>query len=207
MNNQNSSWLLDSQTRASNPGRVHVNRITWLVNYPLWPVTWSVLLGLAVVFALLLHWSIWFAAALLLLVNWLYWQQVSAHFSEGCANPGMVVQTNPVLIAVATDLTKGVGAFPVVKIFEKNMKTVNGLPPQPGTRLATIALYSASANDEDPHWEDFDPRLVNCGNSSPAAVQQVMATFTESDWQKLHYAINTLPRPFVPGLYHVKSRF
>lgn len=205
MSDEQRDWIMDRTTQASNPGHVKVSKITWLTHYPLWPFIWTTLLFLSMALAFSFHWLFDFPAVILLLMNWLYWQRVSAHFTHGDANPGLVVSTNPVLIAVTTDLSKGVGEFPVVKIFKKRMKEIGGLPVKVGTRVSTVALYSATPNEEDPHWADFDPRPVDCATSDPATIQAVMNTFAEEDWQNLKAALSQLPKPYAPGLYHLNE--
>jgi hypothetical protein len=206
MTDEQGRWTLDSETEASNPGNVKVQRTTWFIAYPFWPIVWATVLFLFVILATLFHWSFWIPAAILLFINWFYWQQVTGHFAYGDANPGLVVSTNPVLIAVATDLTKGHGEFPVVKVFQKRIRLINGLPVEIGSRVATVAVYTATSDDNDPYWEDFDPRPVSCATSNQAEIQAVMNTFSKRDWENLEASIRGLPKPLLPGLHHLRAR-
>lgn len=108
------------------------------------------------------------------------------------------------LIAVSSDLTKGFGEYPVVKIIEKSLPAVCGQTPRVGSRLPTVALYESSPDEDVPHWADFDPRPIECATGDLDAMQAVMNTFTEDDWNELKLWLRQVPRPFCRGLYHVQ---
>jgi hypothetical protein len=121
----------------------------------------------------------------------------------GCANPAMIVGMEPMLIATSTDLTKGHGEFPVVKIIEKRLKTANGQPPQLGTRLITVALYSQSPDDDgtQPRWRTFDPRPLDCVTSDIGTMQRLMSGFSDDEWAELDSYLEMIPRPRIEGQY------
>lgn len=206
MSDEYDSWTLDDSTRATNPGNLRVNPFRWFRHYPNWPLIWFFSLALFVALACLGHWSFWIGASLLLVMNWLYWQRIREHFRSGDANPGIVVSMDPMMIAVSTDLTKGLGRYPVIKIIEKSLPTVCGQVPQIGSMLATVALYESSPDDNLPHWADFHPRPVDCATGNLAAMQRVMNTFTEADWNQLRSWLGQVPRPFRCGLFHIQIR-
>lgn len=196
------TWTLGDSARASNPGNLHVNRLRWFRYYPKWPIIWFCSLALCVFLAWTVHWSFWIFAGLLFLMNLLYWQRVSEHFRHGCANPAMIIALDPMLIAVLTDLTKGEGNYPVIKIIQQRLPTACGQLPQAGTLLAAVSLYSPSP-DEEPHWADFDPRPIDCATGDAPAIQRIMSSFDASDWNELRHALKQVPRPYRCGLYHV----
>jgi len=148
-----------------------------------------------------LHWTMLIGVLAMLIMNGLYWLRVCEHFRSGCANPGMVVSLNPMLIAVHTDLTKGYGSYPAIKIFRKNLSTIAGQVPQVGSRVATVALYSPGMNENSPHWANFDPRPVDCATENIAVIHGVMSTFSFEDWQELSHAVSQMRQPFRCGLY------
>ncbi|MDA1049675.1 MAG: DUF3239 domain-containing protein [Planctomycetota bacterium] len=199
------TWTLDDSARASNPGNLQVNPFRWFRHYPKWPMIWLCSFVFFVALASLVHWSFWVVALLLFAMNWFYWQRVRDHFRHGCANPAIIVSMEPTLIAVSTDLTKGIGEYPVVKIIEKSIPAACGQVPQVGSRLPVVALYEPSPDDELPHWADFDPRPIDCATGNLDAIQAVMSTFTEDDWNELKLWLRQVPRPFCCGLYHVRA--
>jgi hypothetical protein len=196
------TWTLDDSARASRPGNLRVNRWRWFRHYPKWPMIWFSSLAFFVVMACLVHGSFWIFATLLLAMNWLYWQRVSDHFRHGCANPAIILSLQPMRIAVSTDLTKGVGNYPVIKIIQKSLPTACGQQPRVGTLLATVSLYFPSS-EEEPHWSDFDPRPIDCATGDLDAMQRVMSGMDANDWNELRNGLKQLPRPYRCGLYHV----
>ena len=90
-----------------------------------------------------------------IMVNFIYWLERKEHFKSGDSNPGLVIQTNPTLVAVATDLRKSSGSYPVVKIIKVPLNNL-----KVGTRVVTVAHYGESINPNTSHWIDFYP--INC---------------------------------------------
>lgn len=198
------SWTLDKSARASNPGGLRVNPIRWLRHYPAWPlILFFGFWALAALAWFLNKEQLWGLALMALLMNGFYWKRLREHFRYGNANPGVIVSLEPMLIAVSADLTKGVGHYPVIKISKKRLPTVCGELPQLGARLATVALYDASP-DKSPHWSDFDPRPADCATGDVEAIERVMNSFTERDWDQLNSWLGQVPRPLRCGLFHVR---
>lgn len=197
-------WTVGDSARASNPGSMPVNRLRWFRHYPKWPLVWLCSLALFTTLAIFIHWIFWPLALLLAAMNWLYWRRIGEHFRYGCTNPAMIVSLHPTLIAVSTDLSKGVGEYPVIKIIEKSLPTACGRLPQVGSLLPVVALYNMSPDDV-PHWSDFDPRPIDCATGDVAVMERVMRTIREEDWNELHAGLKQAPRPFQCGLYHVNG--
>lgn len=190
-------------TVASNPGRLRVNYLRWLIHKPAWPLGWAAAALAALAGAVWLHWAFWIPAALLLLCNAFYWFRLKTHFERGDANPGLVVSATPPLVAVATDLTKGFGSYPAVKVFAAGPLRVAGRRPEAGDRVATVSLYAPGSDASLPHWADFDPHPAEYVTADPAALAGLMATFTPGDWDNLSRLLEQVPRPYRPGLYLV----
>lgn len=188
------------ESRASNPGRLRVNLLQWLRHKPIWPILFACAALVSLAGALLLHWSLWIAAGFFLLCNLLYWFNVHMHFRHGDANPGVVVSVDPLLIAVATDLTQGVGSYPAVKLFRANLSQIAGAAPEYGKRVATVSTYRMNA-DGIPHWRDVTPYPAEYATNNEKAIQRLMQTFTEDDWAHLEEMLKRVPQPFQPGLY------
>jgi hypothetical protein len=194
------SITVNRETTASNPGNARVNALRWAWYYPKWPLIWvsTFAINLFAVFAF----SRWFLLPLVpvLGLNALYWVRVKEHFRYGDTNPGLVISINPILIAVATDLTQGVGSYPAVKIFRARSHRVMGVEPQIGIRLPTVALYTRSHDPKCPHWSDFDPRPLEFATGNKDVLDRAMASFSEADWHRLESAIQQLSDT-KPGLY------
>ncbi len=200
-----STITLNNDTWASNPPAASVNPFRFAWFYPKWPLIWILLLGGSAFFVLRI--SIWFLLLLLPVLGFkvLYWIRIREFFAHGDANPGIVLDTNPTLVAVRTDLTKGVGSYPAIKVFRTRLSWMMGQRAQAGTRLPTVALYTRSTDANCPHWADFDPRPLECATRRLDTLQRVMASFPEAEWQQLEAGIQTLPGN-KPGLYLLPKR-
>jgi hypothetical protein len=203
MSDEPRSWTLDTSSYASNPGHVPLNPWRWLRYYPKWPLLWFSSLVAFVAMACFVDSNLWAAAALLLVGNWFYWQRVREHFPHGCANPAIIVSMRPMRIAVSTDLSKGVGEYPVIKIIKKSVAPACGQIPEVGSKLAAVALYNSS-DAAVPHWSDFDPRPIDCATGDVEVMERVMQSFTDNDWDQLYDGLRQVPQPYRCGLYHVE---
>jgi hypothetical protein len=197
------TWTLNDRASASNPGKLRVSRLRWLVHYPGWPTILATGLLLSIALAFRAHAAFSIPVALFVFLNSFYWVRVGEHFRYGCANPGVVVSLDPMLIAVSTDLTKGLGRFPVIKIVPKRLGRIAGESPKIGTRLATVALYMPSINNQ-PHWSDFDPRPADSVTANLSEIRRLISTFSEEDWRELYQGLQQVEKPYRPGLYRVQ---
>ena len=82
-------------------------------------------------------------------------------FKAGDANPGVIVDLNPTLVAVLTDLSKGNGELPAVKIFKANLGSTEEKPLKVGTKVSTVSNYFDTAGKDAWHWETSIPSLLS----------------------------------------------
>ncbi|MHB9132795.1 MAG: DUF3239 domain-containing protein [Armatimonadota bacterium] len=195
--------LVDPATTASNPGELELDRWQWYRHYPLWPTLWAITLGLSLALAWGVHGWFYVLAFVVLIINRVYWAQVRAQFKMGCVNPGVVVALDPPLIAVSTDLSKGIGEYPAVKIIRTRLSRIGAQPPQIGARVPTVALYSPG---KDPlRWADFDPRPAQCATTLAAELTRLLQSIPEEEWQQLQTGLTHVPQPYQPGLYLING--
>ncbi|MEI6193118.1 MAG: DUF3239 domain-containing protein [Verrucomicrobiota bacterium] len=121
--------------------------------------------------------SLWFLFLLMpvLVLNVLYWIRIKEFFAKGDANPGIIIQLNPVLIAVATDLVQHSGSYPAIKVISTQLKSFMGQPPQVGMAVPTVALYYRPLDKNCPHWADL---IRDHSNVQPATKRFL------SGWQR-----------------------
>ena len=198
------TWTLNDLALESNPDNLRVSPIRWVRHYPKWPLIWAGSFLLVAGLAHLVHWSLAIPAVVLLLINWFYWKRVRDHFRFGYADPAIIVAMDPMLIAVGTDLTLGVGHYPVIKIIEKSLSTAGGKTPRLGSMFAAVSLYSPSPNQDLPHWADFDPRPIDCATTDEVVIKEVMGAFPNEDWRELKSWLRQVPRPFRVGVYKIR---
>ena len=197
-----STWTMDDSARASRPGNTKVNPFLWIRHYPTWAVGYFACLIGSLVLALTLHWSLWILFALMLGLNWFYWQRVKEHFLHGNVCPAIIVNLNPMMFAVLTDLSKGIGEYPAIKIIPKKFTTVLGKKPDLGARFPAVALYGMM-HEDIPYWEEFDPRPLEFATSDQKTIHGVASRISRDDWKELDEMLRKVPRPFQPGLYEL----
>jgi hypothetical protein len=197
---------LPMPTFASRPGRVALNPIHWALHYPLVPVSGIILIGIVIsgVQLRFLPPGVIVVALFLCVAYVLYWYRVFAHFWHGDANPGIIVSTNPTLVAVSTDMRTGYGEYPAVKIIRAPTRDVEGRQYEVGDHLPTVALYSGSQTNS--HWDNFDPRPAQAATSSRRAIRKLLNRFAEEDWARLESYLRSIPQPYRTGLYWIKTR-
>lgn len=193
------NYTVDNNTYASNPGNATLNPLVWVFHD--WKRVGTMSLLLIVSVLLSTQVSQWFMILMIVLfaVNLAYWVRQKEHFQSGDSNGGLVVSINPTLVAVTTDLTKGIGDYPVVKIVEyKTLKKV-----QLGDRIATVALYTSSG-EEDPHWIDFNPVPLSFATSDKSVFKMAMDSYDKQQWHDLENRLKEIEKPYKAGLYKVE---
>ena len=194
--------LMTDDSQASTPGGVRPRYWNWVRHRPPPWLLLSVPMWVSLVVGFLIPMpELWLLTGILAPLNWFRWSRTKTHFRFGDANPGVIVSADPPLMAVATDLTRGRGDYPAVRVVRVNLKEIDGEPLRRGQRLPTVALYGAPAAEQVPYWSNFDPLPVQYADRRPKTVADVMATFEPEAWQTLKAAVNRLPRPFAAGLY------
>jgi hypothetical protein len=183
-------YTVDNNTLASHQGRTSVSMARWALRFPMWPVILAVLLLTSIVSFFAENPSalyLIFTASVLLIAlvaNLFYLRRIHEHFSYGDANPGIVVSVKPLLIATRTDLSKGHGRYPAIKVVrEPRSGFAKGL--KIGYRVATVALYRGDPNDGRPYWDDFFPYAVEPVAADHTEATSLLESFDMGEWQAL----------------------
>lgn len=188
-------------TVAGNPGGVRISLVRLIWRNPFEHVfLFSVVLGSAAL-AVCVHWGFWVLTALAVVFTGLYWRAMRHHFMRGDANPGVVIETEPILIAVRTDLSKGFGTYPVIKVIEEKPSGRWPTPLRVGQVVATVAMYTYS-DDTYAHWADFDPLPAGPVAADPDDTKRVMRSFSDRSIEQVREGLAQLG-PRGPGLYRV----
>jgi hypothetical protein len=204
------TYTTDDSTFASNPGNVTLNPFIYITFFPKWGLILASLLFISLA---LLKYSLLFLflSAFIILVNWVYWINRKEHFKFGDSNPGIVIQINPTLVAVATDLskivvtdenglTKGDGKYPVAKIIKVPLKKL-----KKGSIVGTVALYSRLADDSAPRWADFKPIVINCATNDLVEIENAIRSYTQEQLSDLGTSVSQLNTPYREGLYKIHT--
>lgn len=201
------SHTTNDRTHASHPGQLRINPLQWVRNYPratvIHIVGFSAFFGMAVLLPIGAAPFLVIGATLFVVLAVMYWFRIRDQFQFGCINPAVVVSVEPMLIAVVTDLSKGIGKYPVIKIIEKRLKLIRGQPPRRGMRLATVSLYAAGEDMQLPHWVEFFPYPIECATTNLDAIETAFERIDQDDWDELKEWLSDVPRPFQTGLFTI----
>lgn len=197
-------WLQEkTQSQASNPGMLRVSYLRYALAFPKWVFIWHALL-LGSIALVLVHWSFVFLVAFFAFCVWLYWRRVKFRFIGGCVNPAQVISLSPPLIAVYTDLSKGLGEWQVIKVLPQPLSKMAGGMPKIGQQMATISVYQ-SLNDELDHWDNFYPIIVDVATGDVGEIERIQESVDSEDWDELKQGMQQISQPYVPGIYRVYS--
>ncbi|AYN01499.1 DUF3239 domain-containing protein [Chryseobacterium sp. 3008163] len=192
-------FTLNSNTVASNPGRVKVMPLVLMKHFHT-PILLLIALLTSIAFALDVS-LIWggFAFLIFLAINIFYWRRKKEHFAHGDSNGGIIISDKPKLIAVTTDLSIGFGGkYPVVKIISyKGKGKLND-------RISTVALYQGSDNTTT-HWDDFFPVPVEYVNNNQIELKDVLQSYSNESWEILQNRIQQINKPYREGLFIIYS--
>jgi DNA-directed RNA polymerase subunit RPC12/RpoP len=126
------------------------------------------------------------------------------HWKDGCVNPGVVISTEPFMVAVVTDMSMYPDDFssPALKI-------VGGREPpegvEVGDRLATVAMYKGSSDSDT--WSDFDPQPTYTATNDPAQLRQMIDSIADWEWRALDDAVKQVTAPQKAAIYNVDIDF
>jgi hypothetical protein len=209
---------LNRGTVASNAGRLDVEYGQYLRCFPEWAIIWGAVLICAAagsvvttVLMFFVHW-LWGVVALpatgiaflALVINAFYYYRIREVFRHGDVNPGVVVSTDPHLVAVRADLTNADKPYPMIKVLWQPLAKMVGGPPPIGTRLATVSTYEdAGGAREVGHWSNIKPTVIDCVTTRQEDIQRVMASIPHEEWAALDRDLKRIPQPIRPGLYPV----
>ena len=186
---------IESGAEATNPGNVILKPMVWIkYNF----LTTSILflsvivsVGLTLGFSFICGVLAWRAIS----ETRLYWLSIKEHFRYGDSNAGIIISTNPMLVAVTTDFTKGIGEYPVIKIIKYKGKG------KIGDRIGTVALYCRAADDSVPHWCDFTPIPIDYATNNIAEIRRAIDSYAPTQWKQIEDRLAQVPKPYAEGLY------
>lgn len=124
-------------------------------------------------------------------------------FQEGDVCAAIVLDPDRELVAVLADFSQGGVPIPVVKILKQPLRRAVG-PTKPGTRLAFCALYSGRPGAQK--WTNVGGYLVNTGTRDVHAIERVVSSISQDEWDFLISAVQQLETPCAPGLYDFSGR-
>lgn len=192
-------FTLDNSTVASNPGKIQFDYLVWLQHKPGVALFLFFLLVLFLILSMLSHAFFFVGVLSMIFINAFYWVRVKEHFSAD-SNPGLIIAESPPLYAVYTDLSKGVGCYPVIKVQRYRAKKASRV----GDRLATVAVYADGGGSGSASWSDFYPLPIEYATSDAKSIQRELSRYSSKSWEQLYAGLDQLGIPKV-GLYKLKT--
>ncbi len=190
---------LDNNAFASNSGNAKLNKWVWFRHQPIYVSLLTLFLIGSILSAIFINAWLLLVVGIAIFINIFYWTRTKERFLYGDSNGGVVVATHPTLIAVNTNLTKGYGDFLIVKIIQcKTLKKV-----EIGDRVPTVALYTASSEDDLSHWLDFNPIPLSFATNDPKVIESALQSYPNKQWTQLERQLSQLDQPYKAGLYRV----
>lgn len=174
---------LSSSAYATNQGTIKVNFAQWLKynKFPLLGYFFAILLGLVLV--------PWLKIFSLIIIGFPVWKineyqkEIKDCYAMGNIIPGIVVHTNPLLIASVTDISKGFGKFPVVRIdsFPSFFHYHKGVVKK-GCRIPMLAIYFQMPGPDLNYWNDFRPWPVEFATRDRNLIGAKYYSISEEYW-------------------------
>jgi hypothetical protein len=183
---QHKGLFYDSHTIPSFQGDMKLNIIQW-IKYNFSKIIKS-LLALIVGFLLMfkVHWLFALVFIGALLYNIWYWLTTFNKFKGGDVNPGKVISIDPPLLAIATDMRKFGGDYPILKIITTKLPSEDKIV---GKVIPTVALYNDNPHGY-PFWAEFHPVPVIHGISDKKRIAHIMSSFSKDSLNTLDNYLN-----------------
>lgn len=198
------TFTLNESAWAENPGRIEVSILRWMLRYP-WRYLYLLILFAVFVALSFWHWAFFFGVAYMIRKIFYELKGVQEHFNYGHASPRIIISVNPVHIAVRTDLSKGVGYYPVILVFEDaDSKRWKG-GARVGMEVATVSLYYEHQDPNSPCWSYFFPLPIEPFVKRVKDIEELKATFSDKERHELRVGIDLL-QSRKPGLYRMKGQ-
>lgn len=157
---------------ASDPAKVRISIRNYMYYELLeFPLHFQIYLGLTVLSVVYgnLFSTIFLTVILLLYMGWLLYCDMYL-FYKGDTCPAIVLSLKPLVLAAYTDLSKGEGKYPVLKLIKIKNRVKNPIK-KVGEIVPTIANYEPSGNK--PYWESFNPVPAYYGTSDQKELNRV----------------------------------
>ena len=142
----------------------------------------------------------WFLLPLLpiILIKYLLDSKERDMYLSGALLPAIVIDANQDLIAVLTDLTLGIGKYPIIKIqklkIPKEKRVAN-------TKLAVAGQYYNTKKYK--HWNFFRPLILYSGMKNPDLHDEKIKQIPTAEWVELTSKIKNFNGEFKAGYYPI----
>ncbi len=188
------------QARATNQAAVKISILKYLYTRSqytgllIFIISFLIFLGHAVL------WVFYFYAFRIFYTHLLTLFRDRNLFMTGDLNPGIVIHTYPTRIAVLSNLSRGRGNYPVIKIKKVELPLKYR---KPGTRIPVACGFN-NLNDQ-PYWDYLDPLPIPSSVTNSKIVEEKIKHISSYDWIKLQKELKNLPAAKIPGYYPIEK--
>ena len=194
---------ISHDTFATNQGNVTVNFWQW-IKYQKQPLLkYYILLFLLILtipFANIIS-----GIGIGIIFYWMraYKNSIREFFKAGDTLPGVVTSIRPTQVAVMTDLTKGFGSYPIIKIIQFKFRVLNGKKIAVGDKIPMVAFYLEDEKAELPHWVDVDPTPISFATKDKNKIGEKIYSISMEDWERLEESLHQIKDSSKVGLYKI----
>ncbi|MDF1696697.1 MAG: hypothetical protein P1U56_12725 [Saprospiraceae bacterium] len=195
---EHKSLLYDSHTIPEYQGDMQLNIFRWIrfnFKHVMKSLSFLIISG---VLMIKIHWVFAFVFIGSLLYNIWYWIHTFNRFKGGDVNLGKVISLRPTLVAVASDMRKYSGDYPILKIVETKLPKTD---MELDKIIPTIALYNDNPHGY-PFWAEFHPVPVSQGIGDRNHIDQMLSNFSQSKIDTLNDYIEKT-KTYQTGIYKV----
>lgn len=134
-----------------------------------------------------------------------YKEEIQECYIIGNTIPGIVTGVNPTTVAVMTDLSTGIGYYPIVKVFEYKAKKLSGNRIKVGDTMPMTTVYYGQEGSTLNYWLDIDSFPVEFATRDRKKIGEKRYSISVLDWSKLEENVAVLgDKSTRPGVYKIE---
>ncbi len=194
------SVFTDTSSRATNQANFTADTWTYVINRKKHYLKIVLITILLLIASYIISWGI------IVLVFWIvfyeYFSTIASidNYKMGTLNASIVITVNPTRIAVLTDVSMGIGKYPLVRVCRLNLPSKYN---QLNERIPSSCGYQ---NCEDQFFWDFVmPNPIVYATHSEDAIKQKLTEIPTQDWVDLQNWIRSNRHNFIEGYYPVRN--
>ena len=132
-----------------------------------------------------------------------YKEEIREYYKRGDTIPGIVTAINPTTIASMTDMTQGIGDYPVIKVFTRRAKKLGNRKIKIGDKIPLTTLYYTIEGSTLNYWHDIEPYPVEFATKDKNKIAEKKQSISILEWNRLSKILINYEYKTRPGLYKI----
>jgi len=132
-----------------------------------------------------------------------YREEIREYYKMGDTIPGIVTSLNPTTIASLTDLSKGFGRYPVLKVSTYKTKKLSKRKIEVGDKIPMTAIYYTFEGSVSDYWHNVESYPVEFATKNRNKIAEKIYSISILEWNRLEKAISHNKHITKPGLYKI----